>query len=94
MKKTILIALCFIAMSSCSTVKITKDWIGKNCKTENVAGYQFTKCENLYPSDKVKQVCSAATITYDVANASVEIKTKCLDSVNIVDLVSGVINKK
>lgn len=94
MKNLLFASIALLALSGCNAVKLTQSWAAKNCTTTQVDNYTIVKCENLYPTEKVKQVCPTAKVEYDIANATVEIKANCLDSLNIFDAVKAIAIKK
>lgn len=96
MKQILLTGAVLLALSSCkSTFSVTQNWINTHCETKTLGAYTVIRCNNLYETDKVKAICPEAKVTYDVANSYVEVKTRCLDSASITDLIKPVFfNKK
>ena len=96
MKHALLTGDILLALSSCKTsFSVTQKWVDTHCSTKKVGAYTVIRCNDLYDTEKVKAVCPEAKIAYDVSNSYVEIKTRCLDSSNITDLIKPVIfNKK
>lgn len=96
MKQILLTGAVLLALSSCKTsFSVTQKFIENNCTTKQVGAYTIIRCDSLYPTDKVKAICPEAKITYDIVKPYVEIKTRCLDSASITDLIKPVFfNKK
>lgn len=93
MKKLLLAFAVLATVSSCSVSKQANTWVSQHCTHEKVGEFDLTKCENLYPTEKVQDVCGQAVVCFDITGAKVELKTNCGDTPTLIVKGKKLLNK-